>query len=65
MARKRRIIGRIERVLLGAVFGLAAFIVERRVLRAIKQRGESAASRTSSLTNETVSELQRPPMSGK
>lgn len=35
--RGRRFLGRIERVLLGAVFGLVAFVIERRVLKAIKR----------------------------
>ena len=35
--RGRRFFGRIERVLLGAVFGLVAFVIERRVLKAIKR----------------------------
>ncbi len=34
---KHTLLGRIERVLLGAVFGLIAFVIERRVLKKIKE----------------------------
>jgi hypothetical protein len=34
---KRTFFGRIERVLLGAVFGVIAFVIERRVLKKIKE----------------------------
>ena len=47
---------RFERLLLGAVFGFAAWIIERRVLKAIRKRGERPPVR-SSLAEETTSEL--------
>ena len=50
---------RTERALLGAVFGLAAWIIERRVLKAIRKRGELPPAR-SSLAEETTSELRKP-----
>ncbi len=34
---KRTLFGRIERMLLGAVFGVIAFVIERRVLKKIKE----------------------------
>ncbi len=34
---KRTLFGRIERVLLGVVFGVIAFVIERRVLKKIKE----------------------------
>lgn len=34
---KRTFFGRIERVMLGGVFGVIAFVIERRVLKKIKE----------------------------
>ncbi|MBI2237398.1 MAG: hypothetical protein HYU54_02585 [Actinobacteria bacterium] len=34
---RRRVIGTVERALLGVVFGVIAWIIERRVLRSIKR----------------------------
>jgi len=36
---RRGALARIERVLLGGVFGVVAFVIERRVLKAIKRKG--------------------------
>lgn len=50
---------RVERLALGVVFGIAAWIIERRVLKAIKRKGGAAPSKPTSLS-ENVSELERP-----
>jgi len=50
---------RIERIGLGVVFGLIAWFLERRVLKAIRRRG-GAEPRPESLSDST-SELERPP----
>ncbi|HEY7755936.1 MAG TPA: hypothetical protein VID69_06895 [Actinomycetota bacterium] len=51
--------GRVERVTLGVVFGIAAWIIERRVLASIRRRGqEPPVSR--SIADQTTSELGRP-----
>lgn len=50
---------RIERVSLGVVFGIAAWIIERRVLKAIKRKGGEAPARPTPLS-DSVSELERP-----
>lgn len=50
---------RIERFSLGVVFGLAAWFIERRVLKAIRRRGGAAPARPTSFS-EGVSELERP-----
>lgn len=49
---------RIERFSLGIVFGLAAWIIERRVLKAIRKRGEAPPKPT--LADQTTSELEKP-----
>jgi len=54
---------RTERAVLGMVFGFAAWIIERRVLAAIRKRGEQPPVR-SSLAEETTSELRKPAASG-
>lgn len=38
---KRSLRGRVERFLLGIAMGIAAFVIERRVLKAIKKGGEA------------------------
>jgi hypothetical protein len=48
-----------ERFVLGVVFGVAAWIVERSVLKGIRRRGGAAPTRTTPLA-EGVSELERP-----
>ena len=50
---------RIERFSLGIVFGIVAWIIERRVLKAIKRKGGAAPVKPTPLS-ESVSELERP-----
>lgn len=50
---------RVERFALGIVFGIAAWIIERRVLKAIRRRGQAPPAR-STLAEETTSELEKP-----
>jgi hypothetical protein len=50
---------KVERFSLGIVFGIAAWIIERRVLKAIKRKGGAAPARPTPLS-ESVSELERP-----
>jgi hypothetical protein len=38
---RRGLWGRFERLLLGVAMGIAAFVIERRVLRSIKRTGKS------------------------
>ena len=47
---------RVERFGLGVVFAIAAWIIERRVLKAIRRRGEAAPV----VPSERVGELERP-----
>jgi hypothetical protein len=51
---------RVERFALGIVFGVAAWIIERRVLKAIRKRGQSPPPKTT-MAEATTSELHRPP----
>jgi hypothetical protein len=48
-----------ERFALGIAFGVAVWIIERRVLTAIRRRGEVAPSLSTPLA-ESVSEVERP-----
>jgi hypothetical protein len=48
-----------ERFVLGIAFGFAAWIIERRVLKAIRRRGEAAPTPPTPLS-ESVSELEKP-----
>jgi hypothetical protein len=48
-----------ERFSLGVVFGIAAWVIERRVLKAIKRKGGAAPAKPTTLS-ESVSELERP-----
>lgn len=50
---------RVERFMLGIVFGIAAWIIERRVLKAIKRKGGAAPVKPSTFS-ESVSEVERP-----
>jgi hypothetical protein len=50
---------RTERFLLGIVFGLAAWIIERRVLKAIRKRGERPPA-PASFAEDATSELEKP-----
>jgi hypothetical protein len=50
---------RVERVSLGIVFGIAAWIIERRVLKTIRRRG-LAPPKTAAMSDQTTSELERP-----
>jgi hypothetical protein len=56
---KRSPVRRFERFALGMVFGLVAWIIERRVLKAIRRRG-GAEPRTATLADHATSELERP-----
>jgi hypothetical protein len=49
---------RVERFALGVVFGVAAWIIERRVLRAIRRKGLSPPR--GSMAEEATGELERP-----
>jgi hypothetical protein len=51
--------GRVERFALGIVFGLAAWIIERRVLKAIRRRGQAPPPK-STLSDQATGELERP-----
>jgi hypothetical protein len=50
---------KVERFSLGVFFGLAAWVIERRVLKAIKRKGGAAPAGPTTLS-ESVSELERP-----
>ena len=41
MTRRRRVARWFERAVLGAVMSVIAFVIERRVLKAIRQKGEA------------------------
>ena len=56
---RRSIWRRGERLALGIVFGVTAWMIERRVLTAIRRRGEVAPSPPTPLA-ESVSEVERP-----
>jgi hypothetical protein len=56
---RRSIWRRGERFVLGIAFGIGAWIIERRVLTAIRRRGEAAPSPSTPLA-ESVSEVERP-----
>jgi hypothetical protein len=56
MARARH---RVERFALGIVFGFAAWFIERRVLKAIRKKGEPPP-KPSSMGDQATSELERP-----
>jgi len=53
------VLRKVERFSLGVVFGVAAWIIERRVLKAIKRKGGAAPARPTPLA-ESVSEVERP-----
>ncbi len=44
--RRRRITTWMERATLGAIMGVVAFVVERRLRKAIRRRGEASPPRT-------------------
>lgn len=46
LTRRRGVFARIERVLLGIVFGMIAFVIERRVLKAIKRKEDEGSVKT-------------------
>jgi hypothetical protein len=50
---------RVERFALGIVFGFAAWFIERRVLKAIRKKGESPPKPTS-MADHTTSEVEKP-----
>jgi len=50
---------RLERISLGIVFGIVAWIIERRVLKAIRKRGLAPPAK-SAIADQTTSELERP-----
>lgn len=49
----------VERFALGVVFGFAAWIIERRVLKAIKKKGQAPPTK-STIADQTTSELEKP-----
>lgn len=49
---------KVERFSLGIVFGIAAWIIERRVLKTIKRKGGAAPVKPTPLS-ESVSEVER------
>lgn len=51
---------RFERFSLGVVFGVVAWIVERRVLKSIRKKGLTPPSK-SAIGEQTTSELGNPP----
>ena len=51
---------RLERFSLGVVFGVIAWIIERRVLKAIRRNGLAPPAKTT-LADQSTSELQKPP----
>lgn len=57
--RARGVWRRAERVCLGVVFGIAAWIIERRVLKAIRKRGLTPPAR-STIGEQSTSEFGRP-----
>jgi hypothetical protein len=44
---------------LGVVFGIAAWIIERRVLRSIRRRGQEPPG-SGMISEQTTSEVERP-----
>ena len=50
---------RAERFSLGVAFGIAAWFIERRVLKAIRRRGETPPGQ-STMADLATSELERP-----
>ena len=48
---------RVERFALGVVFAIAAWIIERRVLKAIRRRGDTPPA---VVPSEQMGELERP-----
>ena len=57
---KRSLRRRTERVVLGMVFTFVAFLLERRVLKAIRKRGEAPPKRPS-IADGSVGELEQKP----
>jgi hypothetical protein len=53
---KRSLRGRVERFLLGIAMGIAAFVIERRVLRAIKKSGETPPEPVDDAFDELINE---------
>jgi hypothetical protein len=51
---------RVERFALGVVFGVIAWVIERRVLKAIRRKGLVPPAR-STLADQSTSELRKPP----
>ena len=51
---------RLERFALGVAFGVIAWIIERRVLKAIRRKGLAPPARKT-LAGESTSELGKPP----
>ena len=51
---------RFERFALGVVFGVIAWVIERRVLKAIRRKGLAPPAR-STLSDQSTSELGKPP----
>ena len=53
---RRTIVGRVERFVLGIAMGVVAFIVERRVLKAIKADGGTPAAADAGSLNDVLNE---------
>ena len=51
---------RLERFSLGIVFGVIAWIIERRVLKTIRKSGLTPPAK-STIADQTTSQLQKPP----
>jgi hypothetical protein len=54
--RRRSIVGRVERFILGIAMGVIAFVVERRVLKAIKADGGAPAAGDAGSLNDVLNE---------
>jgi hypothetical protein len=54
--RRRTLVGRVERFLLGIAMGVAAYVIERRVLKAIKSGGDEPATLDAGSLNEVLNE---------
>jgi hypothetical protein len=52
------VLRKLERVSLGVVFAVAAWIIERRVLKAIRRRGETPPR--PALSEHATSEIEKP-----
>ena len=58
MTGRRSVVRRVERALLGFVFGIVAFVIERRVLKAIRKKGGEVPKPSLALVDQAVGELE-------